>query len=224
MEMEKLSFREAIEFLAERGHVKLPEVNNDEFNKKQYLLDRMNKINLETAMFYHERLYTPVAKIAQDYVKTRKLDNNTLKAFKIGYSGEYNELYMFLKKKGFKDNEILATGLVNQNDNGEFIDRFRRRLMFPIISVSGKPVAFGGRRLDDNDKVAKYINSNENLVYSKKKHLFALNLAKQSDEKRIILVEGYMDAISLYQRGIDNVVASLRYSINRRTSTFTSKI
>ena len=209
MEMEKLSFREALEFLAERGHVKLPEVNDEEFNKKQYMLDRMSKINLETATFYHERLYTPVAKIAQDYVKTRKLDNHTLKAFKIGYSGEYNELYTFLKGKGFKDHEILATGLVNQNERGEFIDRFRKRLMFPIISVYGKPVAFGGRRLEDNDKLAKYINSNENLVYSKKKHLFALNLAKQSEQKKIILVEGYMDAISLYQRGIDNVVASL---------------
>ena len=209
MEIERLSFRESLEFLAERGHVKLPEVNDEEFNKKQYLLDRMNKINLETAIFYHERLYTPVAKIAQNYVKQRKLDNNTLKAFKIGYSGEYNELYTYLRKKGFKDNEILATGLVNQNDRGEFIDRFRKRLMFPIVSVYGKPVAFGGRRLDDNDKVAKYINSNENLVYSKKKHLFGMNLAKQSGSKKIILVEGYMDAISLYQRGINNVVASL---------------
>ena len=121
---------------------------------------------------------------------------------------------MFLKEKGFKDHEILSTGLVNQIENCEFIDRFIRRLMFPIISATGKPVAFGGRRLNDTDK-GKYINSNENLVYSKKRHLFALNLAKQSEDKRIILVEGYMDAISLYQRGIDNVVASLRNGSNR---------
>ena len=208
MEMEKLNFVESLEFLADRGHVKLPEVNDEEFNKKQYLLSRMNKINLEATNFFHERLYTPVAKIAQDYVKTRKLDNKTLTAFKIGYSGEHNELYLYLKSKGFKDNEITATGLVYKTDSGEFIDRFRRRLMFPIISATGKPVAFGGRRLNDTDK-GKYINSNENLVYSKKKHLFALNLAKQSEDKRIILVEGYMDAISLYQRGFDNVVASL---------------
>ena len=220
MEMEKLSFREALEFLAERGHVQLPESNDEQFNQKQYMISRMGKINLEATMFYHERLYTPVAKVAQDYVKQRKLDNHTLKAFKIGYSGEYNELYTFLHGKGFKEDEILATGLVYKNDRGEFIDRFRRRLMFPIISVYGKPVAFGGRRLDNNDKVAKYINSNENLVYSKKKHLFALNLAKQSEEKRIILVEGYMDAISLYQSRINNVVASLRNSSNRGTSTF----
>ena len=208
-EIEKLSFRETIEFLAERGHVTLPANQDEGFNEKQYLKDRMYKINLETTLFFHERLYQPLAKIAQNYVKERKLDNNTLKAFKIGYSGEYNELYKHLKSKGFKDNEILATGLVNKNDRGEFIDRFRKRLMFPIMTVNGRVVAFGGRRLDNNDKTAKYINSNENLVYSKKQHLFALNLAKQTNSKQIILVEGYMDAISLHQRGIKNVVASL---------------
>lgn len=208
-EIERVSFRESLEFLAERARIQLPTVENSEFNKTQYLKDRMFKINAETAIFYHERLYKPLAKIAQDYVKQRKLDNNTLKAFKIGYSGEYNELYKLLKAKGFKDEEILATGLVNKTDRGEFIDRFRKRLMFPIMDVSGRVIAFGGRKLENNDKMAKYINSNENLVYSKKKHLFALNLAKQSDSKQIILVEGYMDAISLYQRGFNNVVASL---------------
>lgn len=208
-EIEKLSFKETVEFLAERGHVTLPAEQDEGFNEKQYLKDRMYKINLETTLFFHERLYQPLAKIAQNYVKERKLDNATLKAFKIGYSGEYNELYKHLKSKGFKDNEILATGLVNKNDRGEFIDRFRKRLMFPIMTVNGKVVAFGGRRLDNNEKSAKYINSNENLIYSKKQHLFALNLAKQINDKQIILVEGYMDAISLHQRGIKNVVASL---------------
>ena len=208
-EIERLSFKETIEFLAERGHVALPVVENEGFNEKQYLKDRMYKINIEATKFFHERLYLPLAKIAQNYVKERKLDNSTLKAFKIGYSGEFNELYKHLKAQGFKDNEILATGLVNKNDRGEFIDRYRKRLMFPIMTVSGKVVAFGGRKLDNNEKTAKYINSNENLIYSKKQHLFALNLAKQSNSKQLILVEGYMDAISLHQRGIRNVVASL---------------
>ena len=208
-EIEKISFKESLEFLAERARIELPAAENTEFNKNQYLKDRMYKINAETAIFYHERLYKPLAKIAQDYVKTRKLDNATLKAFKIGYSGEYNELYKHLHASGFKDEEILATGLVNKNDRGEFIDRFRKRLMFPIMDVSSRVVAFGGRKLENNEKMAKYINSNENLIYSKKRHLFALNLAKQSDSKKIILVEGYMDAISLYQRGFNNVVASL---------------
>lgn len=208
-EIEKLSFKETVEFLAERGHITLPANQDEGFNAKQYLKDQMYKVNMETTLFFHERLYLPLAKIAQEYVKERKLDNNTLKAFKIGYSGEYNELYKHLKSKGFKENEILATGLVNKTDRGEYVDRFRKRLMFPIMSVNGKVVAFGGRRLDNNEKSAKYINSNENLVYSKKQHLFALNLAKQTGEKQIILVEGYMDAISLHQRGIKNVVASL---------------
>ena len=208
-EIEKVSFKESVEILAERARIQLPTIENEGFNAKQYLKDRMLKINLEAALFYHERLYKPLAKIAQDYVKQRKMDNATLKAFKIGYSGEYNELYKMLKVKGFKDEEILATGLVNKNDRGEFIDRFRKRLMFPIMTVNGKVVAFGGRRLDNNEKMAKYINSNENLIYSKKKHLFALNIAKQTNEKKLILVEGYMDAISLHQRGIHNVVASL---------------
>lgn len=208
-EIERISFKEALEILAERARIELPVSQNTEFNKTQYLKDRMYKINSEATIFYHERLYKPLAKLAQDYVKQRKLDNNTLKSFKIGYSGEYNELYKNLKAKGFKDEEILATGLVNRTDKGEFIDRYRKRLMFPIMDVSGRVIAFGGRKLENNDKIAKYINSNENLVYSKKRHLFALNLAKQSDSKKIILVEGYMDAISLYQRGFDNVVASL---------------
>ncbi len=208
-EIERISFKEALEFLAERARIELPVDQNTEFNKTQYLKDRMYKINAETTIFYHERLYKPLAKIAQDYVKQRKLDNNTLKAFKIGYSGEYNDLYKHLKLQGFKDEEILATGLVNKTDKGDFVDRFRKRLMFPIMEVNGKVIAFGGRKLENNEKLAKYINSNENLIYSKKKHLFALNLAKQSGSKRIILVEGYMDAISLYQRGFNNVVASL---------------
>lgn len=206
--IENITFKESIELLAEKANIPLPE-NNFKSDPKQYLKDRMYKINAETALFYHERLYKPLAKIAQDYVKKRKMDNKTLKAFKIGYSGEYNELYKMLKQKGFNDEEILATGLVNKNDRGEFIDRFRKRLMFPIMNVQGKVVAFGGRRLDDNQKSAKYINSNENLVYSKKQHLYALNIAKLGDCKKIILVEGYMDAVSLHQRGITNVVASL---------------
>ncbi len=208
-EIEKISFKESIELLAERAKITLPTIEGDEYNAKQYLKDRMFKINLDAALFFHERLYKPLAKEAQNYVKQRKLDNTTLKNFKIGYSGNYNDLYTFLKGKGYTEKEILSTGLVNKNDRGEFIDRFRKRLMFPIITASGKVVAFGGRRLDDNEKSAKYINSNENLIYSKKRHLFALNLAKKSQENRLILVEGYMDAISLHQRGIDNAVASL---------------
>ena len=207
--IEHLNFREAVEFLAERANIALPVSNNTEDLQKQYLKDRMYAINEETATFYHENLYKPTAKLAQDYVKQRKLDNKTLKLFRIGCSGNYNELYNHLKSKGFKDEEIVATGLVNKNEKGQFIDRYRKRLMFPIVDIRGKVIAFGGRILEKNDKMAKYINSPENLIYSKRRNLFALNIAKNSDSKKIIMVEGYMDAISLHQRGINNVVASL---------------
>ena len=207
--IENLTFREALESLAERANIALPTSSDPEDTAKQYLKDRMYKINELTAQFYHENLYKPTSKQAQDYIKQRKLDNRTLKAFKIGYSGNFNELYMFLKSQGFKDDEILATGLVNKNDRGQFVDRYRKRLMFPILDVRDKVIAFGGRILEKDAKTAKYINSNENLVYSKGRNLFAMNLAKKSSQKRIIVVEGYMDAISLYQRGFDNVVASL---------------
>lgn len=205
--IENLSFKESVEFLAERANIKLPSLNSRP-DPNEKIKERMYEMHSLTTMFYHERLYKPLAKIAQDYVKQRKLDNKTLKAFKIGYSGERNELYKFLRSKGFSDKEIESTNLCFKVDSGEYIDKFRKRLMFPIMDVSGRVMAFGGRRLDDS-KSAKYLNSNESLIFLKKKNLFAMNLAKNSGSRTLILVEGYMDAISLHQRGVTNVVASL---------------
>ena len=205
--IENLDFRESLEFLAERSGIELPTSENSSDNKRQMLRDKVFKINEETATFYHENLYKPTAKPAQDYVKQRKLNNATLKSFLIGYSGKFNELYNHLKSKGFTDEEILASSLVNRNDRGQFIDRFRNRLMIPIMDVRGKVIAFGGRVLDKS--LPKYINSPENIVYSKGRNLFGLNIAKKGNLDKIVIVEGYMDAISLYQRGITNVVASL---------------
>jgi len=205
--IESLNFKETIELLAERTGINLPTLNNYEDDKKALLKARVYEINECTAKFYHENLYLPTSKQAQEYIKKRRLDNRTLKTFMIGYSGKFDELYRHLKSKGFKDEEILASSLVNRTDDGKYIDRFRRRLMFPIQDIRGKVIAFGGRVLDDTKP--KYINSPENIVYSKGRNLFGLNIAKKSDTKRIIMVEGYMDAISLYQRGITNVIASL---------------
>ena len=171
------------------------------------LKSKVYEINEIAAKFYHENLYKPTSKPAQEYIKKRRLDNRTLKSFLIGYSGNFDELYNLLKQKGFTEEQILASSLVNKTDNGKFIDRFRKRLMIPIQDTSGKFIAFGGRVLDDSKP--KYINSPENIVYSKGRNLFGLNIAKKGDTKKLIIVEGYMDAISLYQRGITNVVASL---------------
>lgn len=205
--IEGINYRESIELLAERANITLPKLESIGDNKTQELKDKIYQINKEAAYFYHENLYKPTAKPAQEYVKKRKLNNATLKEFLIGYSGNFNELYNFLKSKGFSDEAILASDLVNRNDRGQFIDRFRHRLMFPIQDVRGRIIAFGGRVLDDSKP--KYINSPENLVYSKGRHLFGLYNAKKHDTKKILIVEGYMDVISLHQRGITNVVASL---------------
>ncbi|MBR3153220.1 MAG: DNA primase [Clostridia bacterium] len=205
--IENLDFRETIELLAERTGLELPKNEDEGFNQRQALKDKVYKINQEAANFYHENLYKPTSKQAQEYIKGRKLNNATLKSFMIGYSGKFNELYLHLKSKGFTDNEILESSLVNKNDRGQFIDRFRNRLMFPICDIRGKVIAFGGRVLDKS--LPKYINSPENIVYSKGRNLFGMNVAKSADLEKIIIVEGYMDAISLHQRGIHNVVASL---------------
>ena len=205
--IENLGFKDTLEMLANRVNIQLPELDGYDSDENAKLKSRLYELNQATATFYHENLYKPSSKEAQEYIKKRKLDNNTLKSFLIGYSGVFDELYTYLKSKGFSENEILASGLVNKNENGRFIDRFRRRLMFPIQDVRNRVIAFGGRVLDDSKP--KYINSAENLVYSKGRHLFGLNLAKNSQKKNLIIVEGYMDCISLYKRGITNVVASL---------------
>ena len=206
--IENMSFIETVQMLAEKSGVELPTLENSEDTEKMMLKSKVYEINQLTAQFYHENLYKPSAKPAQEYVKKRKLDNQTLKKFLIGYSPNSNqELYQYLKSKGFSDKEILASTLVNRTNDGRYIDRFRGRLMFTIQDVRDRVIAFGGRVLDDSKP--KYINSSENIVYSKGRHLFGMNIAKKSNAKKLLVVEGYMDAISLHQRGIDYAVASL---------------
>ena len=205
--IENLNFIESLELLANRAGIELPKSGNAEDDRISKLKSRVYELNKCAAEFYHQNLYKTTAKPAQEYVKKRKLDNRTLKAFKIGYSGRFNELYTELHSKGFTEEEILTSCLVNKNQDGKFIDRFRNRLMFPIFDARDRVIAFGGRVLDDSKP--KYINSPEDIVYSKGRHLFAYNLAKKNNPKTIIIVEGYMDAVSLHQRGISNAVASL---------------
>jgi len=205
--IENIDFRESMEILSERAGIELPTIGSMQDQEKQQLKSKVYEINEIAAQLYHENLYKPTSKQAQEYIKKRKLDNNTLKNFTIGYAGNFDELYRKLVECGYTEKEILASGLVNKSNNGQFIDRFRKRLMFPIKDVRDRVIAFGGRVLDDSKP--KYINSNENIVYSKGRHLFGLNVAKRNKIEELIIVEGYMDAISLYQRGITNVVASL---------------
>lgn len=217
--IEGINFVEAVQTLAERSNIQLPTLENNVDAAKEELKAKVFKVNEFTAAYYHENLYKPESKIAQDYIKKRKLSNETLKSFRLGFSGKFDELYQALKKEGFQDPEILESGLVNKNDNGRYIDRYRNRLMFPICDARGRVIAFGGRVLDDSKP--KYINSPENIVYSKGRNLFGLNVAKKGDTKKLLIVEGYMDVISLHQRGITNVVAPLRDSFNTATRMVT---
>ena len=206
-QIEGLNFVETVQMLAERANIQLPTLQNNGDTQREILKDKVYKVNEFTAEYYHQNLYKPQAKMAQEYVKKRQLTNETLKSFRIGFSGKFDELYKELKKQGFQEQEILESGLVNKNERGQYIDRYRNRLMFPICDARGRVIAFGGRVLDDSKP--KYINSPENVVYSKGRHLFGLNVAKKGDTKKLLIVEGYMDVISLHQRGITNVVAPL---------------
>ena len=214
--IEGINFVEAVQTLAERANIQLPTFENNVDKAKEELKAKVYKVNEFTAGYYHENLYKPTAKLAQEYVKKRQLSNETLKSFRIGFSGKFNELYQALKKEGFEDPEILESGLVNKNENGTYIDRYRNRLMFPICDGRGRVIAFGGRVLDDSKP--KYINSPENIVFSKGRNLFGLNVAKKSEEikKKLLIVEGYMDVISLHQRGIKNVVAPLGTALTQQ--------
>lgn len=213
--IEGINFIEAIQLLAERANIQLPTLENNIDSQKEALKAKVYKVNEFTAQYYHENLYKPESKIAQEYIKKRKLSNETLKLFQIGFSGKFDELYKELKRQGFEDREILESGLVNKNEKGQYIDRYRNRLMFPICDARGRVIAFGGRVLDDSKP--KYINSPENIVYSKGKHLYGLNVAKKYDiKKRLLIVEGYMDVVSLHQREIHNVVASLGTALTQQ--------
>ena len=207
--IENLNFKDSLEMLADKAGIVLPTIESGEDLKKHQLKEKIYKINEDVANFYHETLYKPIAKPAQEYVKKRKLDNKTLKNFKIGYAPNGNVLYKFLKEKGFNDEEILASTLVKKYNNS-FLDSFKNRLIFPIMDVKNRVIAFGGRVLDNS--LPKYINSPDTAVYNKGRNLYGMNVAKNAKLENIIIVEGYMDCVSLHQRGITNVVASLRYS------------
>ena len=213
--IENINFNEALEILADRANITLPKIETSKEEQEKLLMqEKVYEINKVAAEFFHQNLYKSSAKPAQEYVKKRKLDNATLKKFQIGYSGNFDDLYKELKRQGFQDKEIFESKLVLRSKNGIVNDAFKKRLMFPIKDVKDRVIAFGGRALDDSKP--KYINSPDTICYNKGKNLYALNIAKKTDKDYIIMVEGYMDAVSLHQRGIDNVVASLGTALTDR--------
>lgn len=198
-----LDFRESLEKLAEQCGI-----NMDEYNKGSGKRELYYEINREAARFFFKALREN-ENLGLKYMFERKLSRETLHTFGIGWADEkWNSLYDYLKSKGYKEDDLLKLGLISQS-KGRYFDKFRSRVIFPIQNKNGKVVGFGGRSLGEN--MPKYLNTMETPVFSKKNNLYGFNISKNHISKmdQAILVEGYMDVISLYQGGVKNVVASL---------------
>lgn len=210
MDLERLSYPEAIRFLGNQYGVDVPEYsvggNNENLKSRK---KRVTELLNEAGKYYYKCFSDPEGKPARDYAKKRELSHDTLTSFGIGYApNSWDSLYTHLRGKGYTDDEMKDCGLFTvSKKTGRLVDLFRGRMVFPIFDSFGKIVAFGGRAL--GDEMPKYVNSPDSLVYKKQEHLYALNYAKAARSEQLIIVEGYMDAISMHQAGIKNAVASL---------------
>lgn len=207
--IENLDYVEAVRFLCERAGMNMPEDGYDSSLAQKR--KRMYEINREAARFFHETLFSPEGKAGLDYYKSRGYSKKTLIRFGMGYApNDWRKLLTHMKEKGYSYEELYDANLANRSEkNGKisYYDNFRNRVIVPIIDPRGNVVAFGGRVLDDSKP--KYVNTSDTMVYKKSLGVFGLNFAKNSKEKSLILVEGYMDAISLHQAGFDNAIACL---------------
>ena len=223
MEVEGLSYPDAVRNLAER--VGLPVPDDEQYESQYKKQERLWAANKEAARFFHSQLNAPIGKAALEYALGRGMPKATLINFGIGYAPDsWDSLVKHLRSKGYTEEELRESGLVTiSQKNGNLFDRFRDRLMFPIIDVRGNVIGFGGRIMKKDDNAAKYLNSPETLIFNKRKNLFALNLAKKSKLGYLILVEGYMDAIALHQYGFDCAVASLGTALTSDGAALLSK-
>ena len=224
MEIEGLSYPDAVRALAKRAGMEVPE--DEQYQSRYRQQERLWALHKEAARFFHAQLYAPGGRAALEYALNRGMSKGTLTKFGIGYSPDsWTDLTDALRGKGYTDQELKDSGLVTMSrKNGNLFDRFRDRLMFPIIDVRGNVIGFGGRIMNSTDPgAAKYLNSPETLIFNKRKNLFALNLAKKSKLGYLILVEGYMDAIALHQYGFDCAVASLGTALTEDGASLLSR-
>ena len=225
MEEENLTFPDAVRFLAKRAGMEVPEEEGDREagRRRQRLLD----LNRDAARFYYQLLQQPEGRAVQDYLDRRQIKKSTAVKFGMGASlDSWDTLLTAMTKKGYTKAELLEAGLVVQNKNGGLYDKFRNRLMLPVIDTRGDVVAFGSRVLDKSEP--KYMNSSETPVYSKRRVLYGLNLAKKTKRPNIILCEGNLDIVTLHQAGFDNAVASMGTALTveqtRLLSRFTKEL
>ncbi|MCL2236345.1 MAG: DNA primase [Defluviitaleaceae bacterium] len=205
MKMENFSFVDAIKFLAERINYRLPQTASAPSVSSEEK-ERMHQAYAFAARFYYENLQAPPGQPAMSYLEHRRLIPAIQRKFGLGWAGSGSDLRDHLSSKGFADGFLVKAGLAMEGSRGHY-DRFRGRLMFPIFDVQGKIVGFGGRIIGDGEP--KYLNSPETPIFDKSRTLYNLNYARQTKKQTLILVEGYMDVIALYQAGIKNVVAAL---------------
>jgi DNA primase len=209
MEYENYSFQEAMKHLADRASVELPEIEYSEEAKKQAdLKSTILEINKQAANYFYYQLKCESGETAYQYLVNRDLSEETIKKFGLGYSNKYsNDLFQFLKKKGYSDEILKQSGLFNIDEKQGVYDKFWNRVIFPIMDVNNRVVGFGGRVMGEGSP--KYLNSPETKVFDKSRNLYGLNFARTSRKNYMMLCEGYMDVIALHQAGFTNAVASL---------------
>lgn len=225
MDVENLSFADSVRFLAKRANMEVPEEDGDREagRRRQRLLD----LNRDAAKFYHQLLRQKEGDAVREYLNRRQISWQTAVKFGMGASPDaWDTLLNAMTRQGYTKSELLDAGLVVQNRNGGLYDKFRNRLMLPVVDTRGDVVAFGSRVLDKSEP--KYMNSSETPVYSKRRVLYGLNLAKKTKRSNIILCEGNLDIVTLHQAGFDNAVASMGTALTveqtRLLSRFTKEL
>ena len=223
MELEGLSYPDAVRALAKRSGMEVPE--DEQYQSRYRQQERLWALHKEAARFFHAQLYSPVGAEALSYALGRGMSRSILTTFGVGFAPDtWDSLVKAMRAKGYTDEELKDSGLVTVSQkNGNLFDRFRGRLMFPIIDVRGNVIAFGGRIIKNDKDVAKYLNSPETLIFNKRKNLFGLNLAKKTKQDFMILVEGNIDVVALHQYGFDNAVASLGTSLTEDQATLLTR-
>lgn len=219
MEIEGLTYPEALEFLARRAGIPIPVTENDEETKRRA---RMLALNKDAARFFYEYLLSPAGEAGRAYIAKRRISPAVAKNFGLGCAPDsWTGLYDAMRQKGYSDRELLAADLIRPGRRGGYYDTFRNRLMFPVIDPSGKVLGFSGRILGDGEP--KYLNSKETAVFNKGRTLFGLNLARKSKSGYMLLVEGNVDVVSLHQAGFDSAVASLGTSLTDEQARLLSR-
>ena len=223
MEIEGLSYPDAVRSLAKRAGMSVPE--DEQYESRYRAQERLWALHKEAARFFYGQLYAPQGQAALGYALGRGMSKGILTTFGVGYAPDtWDSMVKAMEAKGYTRQELIDSGLVTVSQkNGNIFDRFRDRLMFPIIDVRGNVIGFGGRTLKNDKDTAKYLNSPETLIFNKRKNLFGLNLAKKSKENSLILVEGNVDVVALHQYGFDNAVASLGTSLTEEQAALMTR-